>query len=300
MMKRNIVTLFLAFTFIIQAVSSDEWLRTRALKSKKKIHKEESRKKSSKMKVKKEVSQPVDADDFAVATTPTRYCRSNSDCSGHFDDKSNGCFLGRCVMCVPHDRTSFSTDCYCAKDGGGGNNFDVKMNNNGYLSGISSWPPRGQYLKRCRECKRRFIDDGLLHTRANCFRSSLGWMYLNEIYFTNDVWSNFGPEFYNDEIGRKNGCRVYQYDGVRACELRCGKHNGRQMHINYHPKYDRDTGIIAVHEKVHGLRIVAGDWVNGCVTCADNLERTGYIEGGWFCRERGIRGVYIENFKFKP
>ena len=270
MMTRHIIViLFITVTAIIQGVSCDERQKRALLKSKK-VSKETKISKLSKSKVKRDVVQPDDdgddltfeitstnvvqpdddGDDLAFGIASTRECYSNSDCEGRGDDRSNGCFLGKCRMCVPRNRRDFAADCYCAKDGGGDGEFDIYLQpSTKVVYGISSWPPfGGQYYDRCNECRQRLEDDGVIQAgAARCNRDGYN-IQLSRVNMIH-LWKDFGPpNNYIDAIGRNpKDCNAIEHN----CELRCGKHNGNQMYIEYGPTYSK-TGVTVDSRRVYG------------------------------------------------
>jgi len=312
MMKCHIIALFIAGVAILQeGASCDEQQRlTRTLKAKK-IPKEKKSSKSSKLKVKKEVAPPVEGDDSSISSiNVAKSCTSIDDCKGHGHGSNYDCWFGECKMCVPssHEKV-FTQDfspsgsgrgkCRCARNGGGDDGFDVWVQEDGYVSNVDTWPPMGgQFRKRCNECLRRMEADGVIEAGASCSRNWDGSMDLKNMN-VNPLWKSFGPPNHSNEVGRYPANCIPNSDDGEGCKLRCGKHKDSQMYIYYNPYYWRGGSINHLEvEKVWGLPKVLGDWVNGCNVCGNELQRTGFIEGGWECK-KGIVGVNLRKFTYR-
>jgi len=232
----------------------------------------------------------------SVYNTEFPACNEKSDCMGHGDDRSNGCWRGECTMCMPSRLYAIDEPCYCAKNGGGDSDFNVyvkirEYGDIGKIGDVSLYPPfGGQFDDRCKECRNRLEKDGVIATGATCY----SYFPYNQIEMQkvslHHLWKNFGPPDSGDIRRDPKDCRV----GYK-CNLFCGKHKGNQMHIYYEPNSsDMVNGL-----KVYGLDNINGDWMNGCNACASNLEDAKFIESGWECYQIGPIGVYMYNLKFK-
>lgn len=80
--------------------------------------------------------------------------------------------------------------------------------------------------------------DGVIEAGASCSRSMTGMIYVKDMN-VNPLWKNFGPPNHSNEIGRYPADCIPNSNGGKGCKLRCGKHKGNQMHIDYNPYYWR-------------------------------------------------------------
>jgi len=234
----------------------------------------------------------VNASSFSSVDQSNPACNEKSDCIGHGDDRSNGCWRGKCTMCMPSNPKEINEPCYCAKNGGGDSDFNiyVKIDGDyGDMWDVDPFPPwGGQYYDRCNECRNRLENDGVIATGATCdwYFALGGGVGMYKIYL-DYLWKNFGPPDSGDVRRNPKDCNV----GYN-CKLFCGKHKGNQMHIDYN--------LDDLYElKVYGLDVTFGDWMNGCNKCAGNLEDAKFIESGWECRQKNPTGVFIYKLKFK-
>jgi len=128
---------------------------------------------------------------------------------------------------------------------------------------------------------------------SSCSRSTNGKVYLRPLNM-DPLWKDFGPPNVSPTIGRYPADCIPNSGGGSACKLRCGIHNGRQMHINYNPKiYFREW------EYVMGLPLFFGDWRNGCLVCGSTLETHGFIESGWECKQILPDGIFLDRFEYR-
>lgn len=74
----------------------------------------------------------------------------------------------------------------------------------------------------------------MIMSGSSCSRSLQNSMYLSPLNMDN-LWKDFGPPNVSHTIGRYPADCIPNSGGGQGCKLRCGIHNGSQMHINYNP-----------------------------------------------------------------
>ena len=283
-MKFSMAALFIAVVTAVQVVSC-QGRYPRALRAK---LPKKTKRKSSKRNVKK-VLLPADEDGLVVKTSSSdlqtdeddlvvntsrsdlktdeddlfvnfsrsdlktdKGCIKDSDWKGRNwdDDRSNGCWLGQCRMCLPQTSEQVLNKCYCARNAGVAGDPDVYLSDSKLIEGIFNTPiGGGKWYDRCRKCRRSLEADGVIAPGATCNRGFIPVIGIQLKSSLSPLWKNFGPPNHNDVIWREpTDCHAGSH-----CKLLCGKdqNNEYQMHIDNNPR-NSENGIITTKSKVYG------------------------------------------------